>query len=76
MIRPDNHPLPFPLDARQSDLLREMDFIGCVIASPGSERFEELDHLVDQGLAKDTHCPNAMGVHQFEITAAGREAIA
>lgn len=75
-MRSDNHPLPFSVDDVQREHLQRIATDGCVIASPGSQRFEELDHLVDQGLVIDRPCPNAMGVHQFEITAAGREAIA
>lgn len=75
-MRSDNHPLPLPLDARQVELLRTLDQDGGLVASPGTDRFEELEHLAERDLSTVRVCPKAGGVHQFEITSAGREAIA
>lgn len=68
----DNYPLPFLPDQQQWELLRSMQDNGCVIASEGTDRFEVLEHLVDQGLSVDRFCPKACNVHQFEITVEGR----
>ena len=75
MSCPDTRPLPLPIDVVQTGYLEEMLREGCVIATQGSWRSEELKNLVERGLAASVHCPKAMGVHQYQITAAGRQAL-
>ena len=75
MSCPDTHPLPLPIDEVQTGYLEEMLREGCVIATRGSWRSEELKYLVERGLAASVHCPEAMGVHQYQITEAGRDAL-
>lgn len=45
----------------------------CVIASPGTDRAELLEPMVKGGLMKKVPCKMAMGVMQFENTAAGEQ---
>lgn len=72
---PDNCPLPLPLDEAQAAHMERAAAEGFVIAIPDCERFEQLVHLADRGFLISRVCPNAMGVHQFEITESGRIAI-
>lgn len=68
--------LPLPIDDVQRVHLEIISRDGFSIASPGTLRYQEMANLVDQGLLQERCCRKAMGVYQFEITAAGREAIA
>lgn len=65
------HPLPFALDDDQLGWLSHIREHGFAIASPGTENYEALFNLVDRDLLSEKHCPEAMGVHQFELTDAG-----
>lgn len=69
-------PLPFPADEQQISQLRAVLLAGGhMVASPGTEKFEKLNHLVPGGYVEKHHCESALGVYQFSITHKGMEAL-
>lgn len=64
-------PLPFPPDAQQIETLEQIAVDGGTIASEGTERFEIFSHMVDLGLLRRIHSPEAGDVYQFTITLKG-----
>lgn len=64
-------PLPFPPDAQQMVFLEIAADRGCLIASPGTDRFEALQILVDGGYLLPHYCESALGVYQFILTKQG-----
>ena len=57
------------------ELLTEVAISYVATASDGTDRFAAMNVLVDQGLLQKNFCPKAGGVHQFQLTRAGLEAI-
>jgi hypothetical protein len=67
--------LSLPAAVMQLRVLEEVWEAGVWIASPGTDKYSELDLLVDAGLMHKQKCPRAMGVYQFGLTAAGIELV-
>ena len=68
-------PLPFPADEQEKLLMAAMTDAGTV-ASEGTDRYELLCILVDRGLVSKHYAEGiAGGIHCFQPTAAGLEAL-
>lgn len=59
--------IPHIADPQLVELLRDSP----VLASEGTDRFGLCSILVDGGLMRENHCPEAMGATQFSVTLAG-----
>lgn len=67
--------LPFPPDAQQVELMRAVVGTGVAIASPGTDLYATMAVLCEGGFMSRVHCPRALGVSQFQVTAAGLEVL-
>lgn len=67
MIHEQQLELPLPPDRFQAGLLKQIRLEGCVVASPGTDRYAAMDILARAGMLNKRHCPRAQGVYQFEI---------
>lgn len=72
-----NHPLPFPPDPQQIELMAQVyDAGNHAIASDGSERYELFEALIEGGYMRKVLCrPKSLNVHQFSVTEQGLELI-